>query len=579
MKKILSAIALVIVLILPRLAQAEEERIRSFHADVTVNADSSMVVTETIVVFSNNDQIRRGIYRDFPTIYRDRNGARHIVAFDVTEVQRNGQVEPYRTESAGNGVRVYIGDEDVIIPIGPHAYQITYRTERQLGYFADHDELYWNVTGNGWGFEIGSASASVRLPQGVDLGKVTAELFTGPPGSTQRDGTWKMENSAVNFLSNGPLAPGEGLTIVVGWPKGSVVEPTQSEKFWQAVSVNRDYIIGSLGALAVSAFYLFMWWKRGRDPRRGTVIPQYESPSKLSPAMLRYVTNMGSDDNNFSAAIIDMAVKGALTITEGEKGLFKSTKYTLTKKGDVSTLSEEEKVLFGKLFSNGHVLELDKSYAKEVLKAKESFASSLKEQAGKKYFIRNTWVFVIGLAASIGVIALTGVASGTVRINVGPPEVLFWAVLGAVLLVVNIIFYNLIKAYTPEGRKLKDEIDGFKSFLSVTEKDRLNFHNPPEKTPQLFERMLPFALALGVEHAWAKQFASVFANLEEKGMAYSPAWYAGHHPTSFSADNFASSVGSTFSGVVSSSSTPPGSSSGSGGSSGGGGGGGGGGGW
>jgi uncharacterized membrane protein len=168
-------------------------------------------------------------------------------------------------------------------------------------------------------------------------------------------------------------------------------------------------------------------------------------------------------------------------------------------------------------------------------------------------------------------------------VRFGPQSVLqyiFWPALVLSLLLINVVFGVILRAYTVAGRKLADEIQGFKLFLSVTEKDRLAFHNPPERTPELFEKMLPYALVLGVEHEWAEQFAQVFARLEVvDGVGYSPAWYYGSLGH-FTPTAFASEVGDSFSGVVSSASTPPGSSSGgSGGFSGGGGGGGGGGGW
>jgi uncharacterized membrane protein len=160
-----------------------------------------------------------------------------------------------------------------------------------------------------------------------------------------------------------------------------------------------------------------------------------------------------------------------------------------------------------------------------------------------------------------------------------PWLVIFWIAVALMLLAVNITFGVLMKAYTPDGRKLADEIEGFKLFLSVTEKDRLAFHNPPDKTPELFEKMLPFALALGVEHKWAEQFAEVFERFKQQGKEYAPIWYHGSL-AHFTPTAFASDIGNTFSGVVASSSTPPGSGSGFGGGGvGGGGGGGGGGGW
>jgi uncharacterized membrane protein YgcG len=154
------------------------------------------------------------------------------------------------------------------------------------------------------------------------------------------------------------------------------------------------------------------------------------------------------------------------------------------------------------------------------------------------------------------------------------------ALLGA-LAAVNYAFYELLKAPTLAGRKLCDAIEGFRMYLSVAEKDRLNLLNPPDHTPELFEKYLPYALALGVEQQWAEQFADVLARQMEGGAAYSPGWYRGDSWSRLGSAGFASAIGGALGGAISSSSTAPGSSSGSGGggSSGGGGGGGGGGGW
>ena len=149
------------------------------------------------------------------------------------------------------------------------------------------------------------------------------------------------------------------------------------------------------------------------------------------------------------------------------------------------------------------------------------------------------------------------------------------------IIVINYLFYHWLKAPTRAGRKVLDKIEGFKMFLSATEKDRLNLMNPPERTPELFEKYLPYALALDIEQAWTEKFADILSQAGEAGRAYSPAWYSGSKWSAFGASDFTSSLASSFSDAISSSSTAPGSSSGSGGggSSGGGGGGGGGGGW
>lgn len=584
MKKLLKIAICSVLFVLPLSTFAQvEERVVQYDSNIEVMADSSMVVTETIQVISAADQIQHGIYRDFPIAYKDSRGQRYFVSFDVLEIKRDGESEPYHIERSGNGLRVYIGDADVLVPVGPHTYSIKYKTDRHLGFFEDHDELYWNVTGNGWSFPIDSATATVKLPNGVDKENISAILYTGTQGSTAQNGTSDTGASVVRFASTQPLEPNEGLTIVVGWPKGVVTPPTASQNFWAEVKANLDYIVGFLGLLVILVYYFYFWNKRGRDPKKGTIIAQYEPPQGFSPAFLRFVRRMGNDSKSLAAAIINLGVKGELSIKEN-KGFLKKTTYTLTKISGSSTqakLSEDEVVLKDKLFSSEGTITLEKSNAVAISAMRESFYEALTAQAGSKYFAKNISIAIFGIALSI--MAFTGAiaAAASVRYDVTSflPFV-FWPFLVISLIVINIVFGLLIRAYTLEGRKLVDEIEGFKLFLSVTEKDRLAFHNPPEQTSQLFEKMLPYALALDVEHEWAKQFASVFAGLKDQGVNYIPAWYLGSSISNFNANSFASEIGSTFSGVVSSASTPPGSSSGSsGGFSGGGGGGGGGGGW
>jgi uncharacterized membrane protein YgcG len=180
--------------------------------------------------------------------------------------------------------------------------------------------------------------------------------------------------------------------------------------------------------------------------------------------------------------------------------------------------------------------------------------------------------FVIGECVGLGVLiwACGFAATGLIAACIG----------------INVLFHHLLKAPTLAGRALMDRVEGFKMFLTAVDADRLQTIARPDKTPQLFERFLPYAFALGVEHAWAEQFSQVLASAATVGAAggnasYSPSWYSGAALGSFSASAFTSSFSSSFSSAISSSSTAPGSSSGSGGggSSGGGGGGGGGGGW
>ncbi|MEA3292087.1 MAG: DUF2207 domain-containing protein, partial [Pseudomonadota bacterium] len=160
-----------VLLCLPLLATPadarEPEQIRDFHSDITVHPDGSLTVVETILVNARGRNIRHGIYRDFPTRYPGRFGTLHTTGFELLSVERDGRAEPWHSENLDNGVRTYIGDRNLFISESLHRYTIRYRSDRQLGFDEDHDQLYWNITGNQWAFPIRRASATVHLPDGI----------------------------------------------------------------------------------------------------------------------------------------------------------------------------------------------------------------------------------------------------------------------------------------------------------------------------------------------------------------------------------------------------------------------------
>ena len=294
------------------------EQILDFHSDIEVRADSSMVVTETIRVRAEGDQIRRGIYRDFPTDYRDRLNNQIKLDFQVLEVTRDRRSEPFFTEKRANGVRVYAGSADRFIPPGDYEYAITYRTNRQLGYFDEYDELYWNVTGNGWGFPIQAASATVRLPAGVAQAAMAIEGYTGVFGAKGQDYTANVGIDGDAFIATTrPLRPNEGLTVAVSWPKGVVVEPSAMDRLGFLLADNAALLIALCGLALMAGYLYFAWARYGRDPEAGPVFPHYDPPPQLSPGACRYIKEMSHDHQAFSAGVLNLAVKGYVTIHEG----------------------------------------------------------------------------------------------------------------------------------------------------------------------------------------------------------------------------------------------------------------------
>ncbi len=622
--------------------QDADERILDYRSEIAVSADGSMQVRETIKVRALGREIRRGIYRDFPTRYRDRLGNNYTVGFELLDAHRDGQPENYRVESVSNGKRIYFGDSDVYLDPGEYTYAFTYRTTRQLGFFPDHDELYWNVTGNGWEFPIDQASASVTLPPGIQPTAILLDGYTGPQGSLGRAFQASPDGqSHASFVTNAPLEPNEGLTIVVSFPKGFIAEPTRDMKVRWFLEDNRSTLVGLAGLLLLLGYYFAAWVFVGKDPERGVIMPLYEPPAAFSPAGVRYVTEMGFDHRTFAAAIINMAVKRYLTIQE-EDGV-----YTLIRgKAGKSNLSPEEKAVADKLFAASDRIELKNTNHTRISLGIEALKTWLRLHLEKIYFLTNGRYLIPGLAFSVSLLVVVALsAPGEMKFVAGfmtvwltgwsvgvfflvsqviqawrgvlaggaghkvlaagsatfitlfslpfiAGEVVGIFVLGGatsaavvVILVVvagvNFLFHYLLKAPTRTGRALLDKIEGFKMFLAATEQDRMNILYPPMRTPELFEKYLPYALALGVEQQWSEQFSEVLAAAAQRGTTYSPSWYSGTSWSTLGASGFSSSLGSSFSGAISSSSHAPGSRSGGGGggSSGGGGGGGGGGGW
>jgi hypothetical protein len=623
----------------------QQEGIRSFDSRITVNDDGTMRVRETIAVQVTGDAIHHGITRDFPTLYTVR-GFHSSVGFEIESVQRDGTDEPYQTEDLTNGVRVRVGRADYELPPGRYTYGLTYRTSRQLGFLADHDELYWNVTGTGWAFPIELATATVVLPERVRNVITGLDGFTGYAGSQDKNFTAGRDRDSNPVFRAEHLLSNQGLSVVVTWPKGLIREPTREEKRKQFIADNNSIVAGAAGLALVLAYFLAVWAMIGRDPKAGTIVPFYEPQDDLSPAAMRYLEHMAFDEKVFTAAILGLAAKGYLTIGHDKY------KYRLHRKpgyGPVeSKLSADEKTLARKLFENGDKLDLSE-HSLQVRGADKALEASLKTAMEKTYFVTNqrymgpgviltaaatVVMTVLGGGAFVAVfmsIWLTGwsVCVSVLMISVfrawrsvhaGAGAVfgavfitlfslpflggealgiaLLWRYVGAVPVLImflgigiNLLFHFLLKAPTRAGRSLMDRIEGFRMFLTAVDGDRLQRMAlpEPEKTPELFERYLPYALALGVEHAWAGQFTQVLAASAAQasssgGSSYSPSWYSGGGSSSFSPSDFTSTFSSSFSSAVSSASAPASSSSGSSGSggggfSGGGGGGGGGGGW
>lgn len=554
-------------LVLGLLSAKAQERILSYDIDAEIEKNGTLLVREQISIVSEGNAIKRGIYRTFPTKYKDRLGNRFKVGFEVTEVLKNGAPEPWFTEEKNNGVIVYIGDSDIELTPGTYNYTLSFKTTRQIGFFDDYDELYYNAIGGDWAFPIETASVTIRAPEGAGIVQKTA--YSGYAGSTGCDCELTSEGNVVRLTTTRPLEPQEQLTIAAAWEKGFVARPSGFSKLIMFLKDNLHILFALAGLAGAIMLYFRKWKSAGKDPAKGTIIPLFDPPEGFSPAATGYLSNMGMKEEVVTAALVNMAVSGYLKIVRTKK------KYSLELvPGAEAVLTPEEKALASALFAGSQEIVLDNENHIVFQKARSEAEIILKEKMIPEYFNLNARHLLPGVLFSVALVLLTFFISPTPAV----PVILIILLVG-----LGILFAWLMKAPTPRGRALMDEAEGFKMYLSVAEKDQLNLAHEPELTVDRFEKLLPFAIALGVENQWGKKFENALRQSMQDTKTYHPSWYTGtgFGAAAFSPSNFTSTMGKSFSSAISSASTPPGSSSGSGGggSSGGGGGGGGGGGW
>ena len=565
LSRVLASILLCIGL--PALAQ---ERVVDFHSDVRIARDGTLAVIEKIDVQVEGREIKRGILRDFPTDYRDRMGARVKVPFEVVSVRRNDRAEMWNEEQLSNGVRIRIGNPAVMLPHGRHVYEITYRTSRQLGFFEKHDELYWNVNGNGWTFAMDRISADVTLPAAVPAEKLQLEAYTGPQGARGRDYQAQARDGGASFQTTRALPAYQGLTIVVMFPKGIVAQPGFLKRLGWWLGDNKG---GAAGFGALVALLWFLWWRWnlvGRDPRAGPKFPRYVAPPGLGPAGVRFLDRMQYDTKCMVAGLVGLGARGFLKIREaGDAYLLERTG-----KEPAEWFAGERSLAALVPGKPGMPTTLAKSHNPAVQTVSGMVAQELKTLYEEKLFSRNR-----GSQGAGVMIAVAGI--GAMAAMNAPGAVMIPVAFAMILALV--VFAKLLPAYSVEGRKLQDGIVGLRQYLSIAEKDDLARLKAPPQTAEEFTKFLPYAVALDVEDAWTHRFTQILGAAAVAAAAGE--FFSSSSGSGFSGSGLSNSLGG-LSDTVSSASTPPGSSSGGsggggggGGSSGGGGGGGGGSGW
>ncbi|MEO7277446.1 MAG: DUF2207 domain-containing protein, partial [Sphingomicrobium sp.] len=609
-----------LLLFLAATAAQADERILRFVSDVQIRKDSTLDVTETIAVRAEGGAIRHGIVREFPTRYRGPHGSKVRVGFTFEGATLDGMPVAASTETIANGVRIKVGDPDKLVDPGEHSYALHYRTTRQIGRFDGYDELYWNATGTGWAFPIDEAIARIRLPGPVSFGQ--RSLYTGAQGATAANAVVSDEKPGeIAFRTTVPLGAYEGLTVAAAFPKGAIDPPGGATRAGWLLADYGPPALGVLALLGLLGFYVLAWRRAGRNPRAGTVVPIFAPPDALSPAGMRFVVKMAADNRAFAAALIDMGVRGHVKIAEDDGGFFGGTSRTIERLAGGSPLPKDEQAALEALCEPGETIAMKQTNHEAFASAKSALSSALKEQyegtlfkrnygwavAGALFFAAGLWTVAAAVAAATGsvplwpvgvvlaslaaaaiawlafhdsaggkcILVLVGFVALAVSFALGMPIIgaaldsgwLLPLLLPALAFPLVISGFWWMAAPTSAGRKVLDDIAGFKQYLSIAEGERLDRMTPPKDTPAIFEKYLPYAIALGVENHWAKRFASVLAAAADGANSQGRqgfAWYSGTGDPWSNPGQFVDHVGSSLASTISSASTAPGSSSGSG---------------
>ena len=511
-----TVLALGVALCLLATAPAVAQRtlvIQSFDATIEVSPDGSILVEEVIVPRFTGSW--NGIFRTIPVEYRTPQGMNYTLRLDLQgatdEEGRELKVESSR-ERHYRKLKIWVpGATDT-----RRTVTLRYRVSNGLRFFEEHDELYWNVTGDEWEVPIEAASAHVMLPNGVTGVRATA--FRGAYGSTEQAAI-SIEPTAVRVEATGGLAFREGLTLVVGWDPGVVRRPTAVERTASALYSNLPLAIPPLVFLGM----LQLWRARGRDPELAPIATQYEPPAHLTPAELGTLADGKPDMRDITATIVDLAVRGHLHITEVKDaylfGLFSSKDYTFALKqgrGAWATLRTHERDLLEAMFGTSdsvNLSDLKNKFYKHLPGLKDSLYGMLVSDGfytGRPDRVRA--LYIIGGVVLGGVLAAT---SGTVMASLGM-QPLAGIAAGILSGIIVVLFGWFMPSRTVRGTRELEKVLGFQEFLSRVEGDRLE---RTVKTPEMFEKFLPYAMALGVEDNWAKAFEGIYTE--------PPQWYTG----------------------------------------------------
>jgi uncharacterized membrane protein len=513
--KNLRKIALLAILfcIFTGIATAKSWRIADFQDTITVDQDGSALVTERISLVFVGEW--HGLHRTIPIEYPGPNGTNYELFLQIRSVT-DGQGGNLKYESStahgARDLKIYISDAvDTTRTV-----EITYRVRNATRFFKDYDEFYWNVTGNDWPVPIDHAEATVHFPEAA-AGSIRAQAFTGVYGSSERNASAEVNGADAQFATNAALRMRGGMTIDVYIPKDILKEPGALTKFLWFLGGNPVVCL----PLVTLAGMFVLWWHKGRDPDPGmSVAPMYEPPAGISPAEAGTLLDDAIHPRDITSTMVDLAVRGYIKIEETEEKVLLFTHkdyiFHLLKPRDQwgADLAPHERVMLENVFAGSddtRLSSLKNRFYTVVPVIREDIMSALKRkgiylldpESANGYSV----VGAIAILIPFAIIQYMGWAN---FFNSVPLLVICFLISA----VIWWLFARVMTAKTIKGAKTRIAVLGFQEFMNRVDGERLKL-----MPPTTFEKYLPYAMALGVEHHWAQAFAGIVKD--------PPQWYVG----------------------------------------------------
>jgi hypothetical protein len=502
-------------------------RIDLFDAEIELGADGALSVMERITVTFSTPH--HGIEREIPVSYRvPSTGASTTIGFRLGEVLLDGDAVPLLARRRGRYQYLRIGDADRTIT-GTHTYSIAYDVDRVVLFHEDYLQLYWNVTGNEWRIPIIRATASVRLPASVDPESVSTSSYAGYIGSSARGAAASIDLTGRWTFEAGPFNPGEGLTIDLAVPREvlPISPPSFGERLLWFLDANKAAALPILVLVGM----LVLWFRIGRDPRKRVIAPAFAPPRGMHPGEVGVLIDDRIDLRDVSAMVVGLAVKGYLRIEEvgeddpaaldesrGSRGRSTPLDYRFVRcRRPATELSEVEETILDAIFEDEGdertLSSLESNFYKHLPTVKSRLYGGLID-AG--YYANNP-ERVRAFYRSLGLMAIVagiGIAVAFRSLYLGTAV----AMSGLIVLA----FSPIMPRKTRTGVRALEEVLGLARYIRLAEVDRIEFHDAPEKNPQLFEKLLPYAMALNLTRIWTAQFEGL--------LNAPPEWYGSTSP-------------------------------------------------